>query len=67
MSMTKKDFIALADAIRSLITSDDGSSVEMDAVTEMLADFCQSTNPNFNRSRWMSYIAGDCGPSGGKR
>jgi hypothetical protein len=31
-----------------------------------LADFCQEQNPNFNRKRWLSYIAGECGPSGGK-
>jgi hypothetical protein len=29
-----------------------------------LADFCHSQNPNFNRSRWMGYIAGECGPNG---
>jgi hypothetical protein len=65
--MTKKDFIALADAIRTLITSDDGSSVEMAAVIETLADFCLSQNPNFKRERWLSYIAGECGPNGGAR
>lgn len=32
---------------------------------ETLADFCQSANPNFNRQRWLDYIAGDCGPNGG--
>lgn len=33
---------------------------------EMLADFCASTNPRFNRQRWLDYVAGKCGPSGGK-
>ena len=29
------------------------------------ADFCQRQNGNFKRDRWLSYIAGDCGPNGG--
>jgi hypothetical protein len=67
MSMSKRNFINLADAIRTLITSDDGSSVEMAAVIETLADFCQSQNPNFKRERWLDYVAGNCGPNGGAR
>jgi hypothetical protein len=66
MSMSKRDFVALGDAVRGLVTSDDGSSVEMAAVVETLADFCQSTNPRFKRDRWLSYIAGECGPNGGR-
>ena len=30
-----------------------------------LADFCQSQNSNFNRERWLGYIAGTNGPNGG--
>jgi len=64
--MTKKHFIALADALRTLITSDDGSSVETAAVYTTLADFCAAQNPNFNRERWLGYIAGTNGKNGGK-
>jgi hypothetical protein len=28
----------------------------------VLADFCASQDPNFNRKRWIDYIAGQCGP-----
>ena len=59
--MTKKNFIALADVIR-----DDINDFTPNAI-ERLADFCQSQNPNFNRSRWLDYIAGKCGPNGGKK
>ena len=31
----------------------------------LLATFCASQNPRFNRERWLDYIAGKCGPSGG--
>ena len=69
--MSKKDFIALADAIRehnSMIDSSDldyhGQFTPEQLVA--LADFCQSQNPNFKRERWLAYIAGQCGPNGGQ-
>ncbi len=34
-------------------------------VIKPLADFCASQNGDFMRSRWIAYIAGECGPSGG--
>jgi hypothetical protein len=43
------------------------SRTELAILTESLADFCQSQNPRFDRARWLSYIAGECGPNGGKR
>lgn len=65
--MTKKDFIALANAIRAYnaraVSLDDEFKWEQLAT---LADFCQSQNPRFNRQRWLDYIAGKCGPNGGK-
>jgi len=68
--MTKKHFIELADAIRFHNENASGSieSVsKFDSVQlEALADFCKSANPAFNRQRWLEYIAGNCGPSGGK-
>jgi hypothetical protein len=64
MSMSKKDFIALADAINAVENDDDWFSSRQ---LNILADFCQSQNPNFNRDRWLGYIAGTNGPSGGAR
>lgn len=68
--MTKKHFIALANAIREHNRKgSNGWSPEthyfFDDQTEMLADFCQSQNSWFNRDRWLNYIAGNCGPNGG--
>ena len=64
--MTKKHFIALADAIRDHnkyagIAQHEFSKSQIDT----LADFCRSTNPNFNYTRWIDYINGQCGPNGG--
>lgn len=72
MAMSKKDFIALANAIREHNSeesewSDPSSSPFDHCQIDVLADFCQSQNPNFNRDRWLGYIAGTNGPSGGAR
>lgn len=76
MSMSKKDFIALADVIRG-IDGDFALKIAFDMeqasaartlekiYIERLADFCASQNPRFNRERWLAYIAGECGPGGG--
>ncbi len=29
------------------------------------ADFLQTQNIQFNRERWLGYLRGECGPSGG--
>jgi len=68
--MSKKHFIALADTIklRNRIgrkTGQEEGNFQLDHL-ETLADFCQSQNSNFKRERWLSYIAGECGPNGGK-
>jgi len=57
--MSKKHFIALADAIKKQ------GNFQLDHL-ETLAEFCRSQNSNFKRERWLSYIAGECGPNGGK-
>ena len=67
--MTKKHFIALADSMVAFFETNAGA--EMDAMTRnvlinALADFCQSQNPNFNRERWLGYVAGTNGKNGGK-
>jgi hypothetical protein len=67
MTMTKKHFIALADTIRNAnwyAHNDNTQGFSQDAI-ERLADFCQWQNSNFNRERWLGYIAGTNGPSGG--
>ena len=67
--MTKKHFIALADALKAYRKNPNkgyNSDSSVSELAEMLADFCQSQNPQFNRERWLSYIAGTCGKNGGK-
>jgi hypothetical protein len=66
MSMSKKDFIALADAIRqhNEVSVKDPKFTDAHLVT--LAYFCREQNPAFKCGRWLAYIAGECGPSGGQ-
>jgi hypothetical protein len=64
--MSKKHFIKLADTLASITRHDDGQTVEFAAVINALADFCEGQNPHFMRGRWLQYIAGECGPSGGR-
>lgn len=72
--MTKKHFIELANMIREYNAEKRavfGCHAERmcfspEAIGQ-LANFCASQNPRFNRERWLAYIAGDCGPNGGKR
>jgi hypothetical protein len=64
--MSKKHFIALADVIRTANHFPDSPVFSQQAIKD-LADFCQSQNYDFNRSRWLDYIAGKCGKNGGKR
>ena len=65
--MSKKHFIRLADAIIKSAPADRSAygAFSRSAILA-LADFCQEQNANFNRDRWLSYIAGQCGPNGGK-
>jgi hypothetical protein len=70
--MSKKHFIELADCLKALkveapVTAIDHGMAEMwSVVVHSMADFCQSQNSRFDRARWMAYIAGECGPNGGK-
>ena len=72
MTMTKKTFIALADSIREhnrIKRNVFGANAERMCFNieqvEALADFCQSQNSNFNRDRFLGYIAGTNGPNEG--
>lgn len=60
--MSKKDFIALADLIKSTQAAYQWTPDQI----LVLAEFCRSQNSQFKRDRWLGYIAGACGPNGGK-
>ena len=68
--MTKKNFIALADAIRAhddqLSCISNTHNTFTNSQLAALADFCAAQNPNFDRQRWLDYIAGNCGENVGK-
>jgi len=68
--MTKKDFIALADAIRDHQYAASIGCINRTAFTadqiQALAGFCKDQNYNFMHDRWLDYIAGKCGKNGGK-
>lgn len=66
--MTKKHFIELADTIRQENSRRETATLPPmfdDAAIRTLADFCRTQNYNFNRERWLDYIAGKCGKNGG--
>lgn len=64
--MTKKDFIALADAIRDYSSYNYLPLVAFtDVQLDCLAMWCRRQNPAFKRERWLGYIRGECGPNGG--
>jgi hypothetical protein len=69
--MTKKNFIALADSITLHNEAAQACNAPASKFTysqiQALADFCQSQNPQFNRERWLGYIAGTNGKNGGAR
>ena len=59
MGMSKKDFIALADALRGLTLDDETLAI--------IVAFCKRQNSAFMAERWLAYLKGDCGPSGGQK
>jgi hypothetical protein len=66
--MTKKHFVALADSIRehNQLAKFNGETAFTSDQLAVLARFCASENPRFKRERWLDYIAGFCGPNGGR-
>jgi len=65
-AMTKKHFISLADAIiHHNKVADRVFRFDTPYQLQTLADWCAQQNPQFNRDRWLAYIAGECGPNGG--
>ena len=73
MSMSKKDFIALADTLRPHALYDPhGELVDIsawggDSILDALCRFMAAQNPRFDRERWLGYLAGTCGPNGGSK
>jgi len=76
--MTKKHFIALANMLKHTKPSTrefdpkqadfiHGQLTLWEDLREVLAEFCASQNPHFNRERWLAYIADECGPNGGRK
>ena len=72
--MTKQHFLALADSIRAYNSQAVSAGTNIASPLEFthtqietLADFCAAQNPAFDRERWLAYVAGECGPNGGKR
>ena len=59
--MTKKHFISLANWLRYNHPDDFGPEQ-----ISALANWLQFNFPNFDRARWIDYVAGRCGPGGGK-
>lgn len=66
--MTKKHFIALADAIidHDNMVSKIGGTQFQPTQLDSLATFLQRQNPKFDRQRWLGYINGFNGPNGGQ-
>lgn len=64
--MTKKHFIALADAIREHNRVHPESLRFTAYHLETLSVFCREQNYSFKYGRWTDYIEGKCGPSGGR-
>ena len=58
-TMTKKHFIALAEYAKEAGLTEGQKRI--------LADLLAQQNPQFNRERWLGYIAGTNGKNGGKR
>jgi hypothetical protein len=75
VSMTKRDFVALADCVRELKPVFSDYSADREAygaaddqwyeTVKRLAVFCERQNYDFDRQRWLDYVNGVCGPNGG--
>jgi hypothetical protein len=71
MAMSKKDFIALADKIKThneiaklIFGHNAGRMSFSEEEIEVLAQFCYDGNPRFDHRRWYDYIAGKCTANG---
>ena len=60
--MTNNDLVTLAEALRIHNQTADGRTEFTPDHLLVLADFCASQNPNFDRRRWIDYITGEGRP-----
>lgn len=67
--MSKKDFIALADALRGSKppAADPARVYRWEIDVQEIAVVLGRDNPRFNRARWLDYVNGPCGPNGGAK
>lgn len=69
--MTKRDFVALADAIRENFDERTLNAASGRQMAWLMADalvrFCRTQNSRFDETRWRDYLAGKRGPNGGSR
>lgn len=56
MSMSKKDFIALADVLRATRPVGQTQLSLWETLCDELADYCKRQNSAFKRERWFDYI-----------
>ena len=63
--MTKKHFIALADAIKHHNKTWTDEPFTPGQIRTLM-DLCGEQNPMFNRERFAMYVNGECGKNGGK-
>lgn len=66
--MTGKDFVFLANIIKQTkpTNPDNGMLLQWEATKLSIAAEFSLKYPNFKKDRWLDYIAGKCGPKGGK-
>lgn len=58
MSLTRKDFIALADELRPIFGDDaEWSADSYDDVLNALCRFMRAQNPKFMEDRWRDYLS----------
>lgn len=66
--ITKKDIIAIADAIKEHNKDIDVSDWNFNNFHLLtIANVLGRINPSFNRRRFLDYIHGRCGPNGDRR
>ncbi len=65
MSMSKKDFIALADALKADTRQYETVEEMHEGMIDALCAFMRGQNSQFKEDRWRAYLRGECGPSGG--
>jgi hypothetical protein len=66
--MRKKDFIALADALKREKPGanwNPNKMIQWELDVKAIADVCAASDSAFKRDRWIDYINGECGKNDG--